>query len=88
MKNLLILATMLFTFGFANAQSKIYQKDGYSYREVGKYEGGKIYQKDGYSYREIGKYEGGKIYLKDGYSYREVGKTDGGGEAGGLLLLL
>ena len=32
---------MLLTFGFANAQSKIYQKlSGYdNYQEVGKYEG-------------------------------------------------
>jgi hypothetical protein len=59
MKNLLILATMLFTVGFAKGQSKIYQKDGYSYREAGKYEGGKIYLKDGYSYREVGKSDGG-----------------------------
>ena len=59
MKNLLILATMLLSFSFANAQSEIYQKDGYYYNEVGKFEGGKIYQKDGYYYNEIGKTDGG-----------------------------
>ena len=42
MKNLFILATLLLTFGFTNAQSKIYSTDnsGYSARQVGKYEGG------------------------------------------------
>ena len=45
MKHLLILATMLLTFGFANAQSKIYQKNPgrIDYSEVGKsdtYQGG------------------------------------------------
>ena len=44
MKHLLILATMLLTFGFANAQSKIYQKNSgrIDYSEVGKFENGKI----------------------------------------------
>ncbi len=62
MKNLLILATMLLTFGFANAQSKIYQKlSGYNnYQEIGKCESGKIYQKlSGYNnYQEVGKFDG------------------------------
>ena len=42
MKNLLILATMLLTFGFAKAQSKIYNSKGagYSSNIVGYYEGG------------------------------------------------
>ena len=42
MKNLLILATMLLTFGFANAQCKIYSTDKYGdyATKVGKTEGG------------------------------------------------
>jgi hypothetical protein len=59
MKKLLVLATMLLTFGFANSQ-KIWNnayKDG---RPVGTYEGGKIWNnayKDG---RPVGTYEGGE----------------------------
>ena len=63
MKNLLILATMLLTFGFANAQSKIYSTNssGYSATQIGKFEGGKIYSTNssGYSATQVGKYEGG-----------------------------
>ena len=69
MKNLLILATLLLTFGFASAQSKIYSTDnsGYSARQIGKFENGKIYSTDnsGYSARQIGKIEGSKIYSTD-----------------------
>ena len=61
MKNLLILATILLTFGFANAQSKIYDKRGtYSSYIQGYYQDGKIYDKRGtYSSYIIGYYEGG-----------------------------
>ena len=61
MKQLLILATMLLTFGFANAQSKIYSKGGaYSSNIIGYYQDGKIYSKGGaYSSNIIGYYEGG-----------------------------
>ena len=93
MKNLLILATMLLTFGFANAQSKLYRKvSGYENYEVnGKCEGSKIYQKvSGYeNYEVVGKYDGGKIYQKvSGYeNYEVVGKYDGCGAAAAYLLL-
>ena len=42
MKNLLILATMLLTFSFANAQSKIYSANSYGSKDrvVGVFEGG------------------------------------------------
>ena len=41
MKNLLILATMLLTVGFANAQSKIYRGNSTSDRNlIGTYDGG------------------------------------------------
>ena len=44
MKKILILATMLLMFAFANAQSKIYTASyGSKDKCVGIYEGGKIY---------------------------------------------
>ena len=97
MKNLLILVNTLFTLGFVSAQSKIYSTDnnGYSTRQIGKYENGGIYSTDnnGYSAKQIGKIEGGKVYSTDsnGYSAQQVGKYEGGaasGAAAAFLLLL
>jgi hypothetical protein len=82
MKNLLILATMLLTFGFANAQSKLYSTNEYgsSSRQVGKFENGKIYSTNEYgsSARQIGKIENGKIYSTNEYgsSARQIGKIE------------
>ena len=60
MKNLLILATLLLTFGFASAQSKIYNtKYGSKNDLLGHYEGGKIYTSKYRSKNElIGHYDG------------------------------
>ncbi len=58
MKQLLILATMLLTFGFANAQ-KIWNNDYKGGRPIGTYEGGKIWNNDYKGGRPIGTYEGG-----------------------------
>jgi len=71
----------------SNSSSKIYQRVGYSYAEVGKCENGKIYQRVNYSYQEAGKYEDGKIYQRVNYSYQEVGKYEGCGAAAAFLLL-
>ena len=51
MKNLLILATMLLTFGFTNAQ-RMYDGSG---RPIGKTDGSRIYDGSG---RPIGKADG------------------------------
>ena len=67
MKNLLILATMLLTFGFAKAQ---YMYDG-SGRQIGKVSGDYFYDGSG---RQIGKISGD--YLYDG-SGRQIGKSNG-----------
>ena len=97
MKNLLILATMLLAFGYANAQSKLYSTSEYggSARQVGKFENGKIYSTSEYggSARQVGKIEGGKVYSTSEYggSARQVGKFEGGnasGAAAAFLLLL
>ena len=97
MKNLLILATMLLTFGFANAQCKIYSTDKYGdyATKVGKFEGGVIYSTDKYGdyATKVGKIVDGVIYSTDKYGdyARKVGKTEGGGSmcgAAAILLLL
>ena len=65
-------------------QQQIYQKDGYYYNEVGKFEGGKIYNVEyagGSKYRVVGYYEGGKIYNVEyagGSKYRVIGHCEGG----------
>jgi len=97
MKKLLILATMLFSFSFANAQSKIYSASsgGYKDRVVGIFENGKIYSASsgGYKDRVVGIIEGDKIYSASsgGYKDRVVGVFEGGyatGAAGAFLFLL
>ena len=77
MKKLLILATMLFTFGFANAQSLIFKKNpNYSFDD----------------WIKVGKYENGIIYKKNpNYSFDDwikVGKAESGGAASGFMLIL
>ena len=57
MKNLLILATMLLSFGFANAQAKIYNR-AYAGDAIGRFEDGKIYNR-AYGGDAIGRVEGG-----------------------------
>ena len=71
MKNLLILATMLLTFSFANAQSKIYSGTGTSYgKQIGYMDGQKFYSGTGTSYgKQIGYIDGVKIYSGTGTSY-------------------
>ena len=59
MKNLLILATMLLTFGFANAQ-KIWNNAYKSGSAVGSFEGGKIWNNAYKSGSAVGSYEGGE----------------------------
>ena len=94
MKNLLILVTMLLTFGFANAQSKVYSGDKYGKNQVvGYYEDGKIWSGDKYGKNQvIGYYEAGKIYSGDKYGKNQVvgyyeGPETGGGSAGYMLVL-
>jgi hypothetical protein len=63
MKNLMILVTMLLSFGFANAQSKIYNSEyPSSSRVVGCVKDGKIYNSEyPSSSRVVGCYEGGML---------------------------
>ncbi len=94
MKNLLILAILLLTFSFVNAQSKIYNSNGTgSYRNiVGYFEDGKIYNSNGTgSYRNIVGYsENGKIYNSNGTgSYRNiVGYYEGGSASAAAAIIL
>jgi hypothetical protein len=64
MKNLLILATMLLTFGFANAQSKIYRGNSTYYGDqIGTYSDGKVYKGNSTYYGDqIATVSDGKIY--------------------------
>ncbi len=66
MKNLLILATMLLTFSFANAQSKIYSVNSYGSKDrvVGIFENGKIYSVNSYGSKDrvVGVIDNMKIY--------------------------
>ena len=57
MKKLLILATILLSFGFANAQCKIYNR-AYGGDAIGRIEGDKIYNR-AYGGDAIGRIEGG-----------------------------
>ena len=59
MKKLLILATMLLTFSFANAQ-KIWNNYSKSGTPIGSFEGGKIWNNYSKGGRPIGSYEGGE----------------------------
>jgi hypothetical protein len=94
MKNLLILATMLLTVGFANAQSKIYRGNSTSDRNlIGTYDGGMIYKGNSTSNRNlVGTISDGKIYRGNSTSDRNlIGTYDGGmmsGAAGAAFLLL
>ena len=89
MKNLFILATMLLTFGFANAQCKIYNR-AYGGDAIGRFEDGKIYNR-AYGGDAIGRIEGDKIYNR-AYGGDAIGRIEGGGEmcgaAAAFLLLL
>ena len=67
MKNLLILVTMLLTFGFANAQ-RMYDGSG---RPIGRVDGERYYDGSG---RPIGRVDAQRIY--DG-SGRPIGRIDG-----------
>ena len=67
MRTLLILATMLLTFGFANAQ-RMYDGSG---RPIGRVDGDRYYDGSG---RPIGRVDGQRIY--DG-SGRQIGRADG-----------
>ena len=87
MKKLFILTSILLSFGLANSQCKIYNKNGmlkYTSDIVGYYENGKIYNKNGmlkYSSDIIGYCENGKIYNKNGvlkYSEDIVGYYENG----------
>ncbi len=90
MKNLLILTTMLHTFGFVNAQCKVYSGTGYSAKQIGYFDGGKIYSGTGYSAKQIGYIEGEKIYNGTGYSAKQVGyiESPGGWSSASAAFLL
>jgi hypothetical protein len=93
MKKLLILATMLLTFGFANAQCKIYEGKYASGTPIAVYEGGKIYQGKYASGTPVGVIEGGKVYQGKYASGTPIATTEGGGgqcafAAAAYLLLL
>ena len=77
----MILATILLTFGFANAQ-KIWNIAYKSGPAVGSYEGGKIWNNAYKSGPAVGSYEGGKIWNNAYKSGPAVGSYEGG-EAGG-----
>ena len=90
MKNLLILATMLLTFGFANAQ-KIWNNPYKEGRAVGSYEGGKIWNNSYKEGRAVGSYEGGKIWnnpYKEGRAVGSYDSGDAGGAAAAFILIL
>ena len=92
MKNLLILASMLFTFSFVNAQCKIYSGSS-GYNVVARVENGKVYSgSSGYNviaridetktysgssgYNVLARVDGLKIY--GGFSgYNVIGRLDG-----------
>ena len=94
MKNILILATLLLTFSFAKAQSKIYSGNSTSYSNIiCTYESGKIYKGNSTSYSNIvGTISDGKIYKGNSTSYSNIiGTFEGGmmsGAAGAAFLLL
>ena len=91
-KKILILAILLLTFGFVNAQCKVYNGTGYSAKQIGYFDGGKIYSGTGYSAKQVGYFEAGKIYSGTGYSAKQVGYIESGGcgcsAAAAFLLLL
>ena len=94
MKNLLILATMLLTFGFANAQCKIYSSSkSYGGNIVGYIDGSKIYSSSkSYGGNIVGYIDGSKIYSSSkSYGGNIVGYGEGCGimslGAAALLLL-
>jgi hypothetical protein len=62
MKNLLVLATMLLTFGFAKAQCKIYRGDSNYWKDqIATLKDGKIYKGDSTYWKDqIGTYSGGE----------------------------
>ena len=81
MKKLLILLTLLFTFGFANAQTKIYNGNYYGKKDViGYFEAGKIYSGNYYGKKDvIGHIENGLIYTGNYYGKKDVvGYYEGG----------
>ena len=55
----MILAILLLTFGFVNAQCKVYNGTGYSAKQIGYFEAGKIYSGTGYSAKQVGYIESG-----------------------------
>ena len=64
MKKLLILATMLLSFGFMSAQSKIYKGNSTYYGDqIGTYSDGKVYKGNSTFYGDqVGTLSNGKIY--------------------------
>ncbi len=85
---------MLLSFGFLNAQCKVYSGRGtYGGTQVGYIDGGKVYSGRGtYGGTQVGYIDGGKVYSGRGtYGGTQVGYGDGCGNASmsaALLLLL
>ena len=63
MKQFLLIATMLLTFGFANAQCKIYRGDSNYWRDqIATYADGKVYKGDSNYWRDqVATISNGKI---------------------------
>ena len=77
---------MLLTFGFVNAQSKIYNSE-YGWTCVGRIENGKVYNSE-YGWTCVGRIENGKVYNSE-YGWTCVGRTEGSStKSGGSALLL
>ena len=76
MKQFLLIATLLLTFGFAGPQSTVSTIDKYGYNKklFMLVEGGKIYTVDKYGYNKtvFAIIEGSKIYTIDKYGYNKV----------------
>jgi len=77
MKNLLVLAIMLLSFNFTNAQ-KIWNNAYKSGSAVGSFESGKIWNNAYKSGSAVGSYEGGKIWNNAYKSGSAVGSYEGG----------
>ncbi len=75
MKQFLLIATLLLTFGFAGAQSTVSTIDKYGYNKTAfmMIEGDKVYNidKHGYNKVSIAQIEGGRIYRVDKYGYNK-----------------
>ena len=93
MKNLVILATMLLTFGFAHAQGKIYSVDSWGDAKsvIGRSGDGKIYSVDSWGDAKsvIGRYGDGKIYSVDSWGDAKsvIGRFEHSAAAAAYILL-